>query len=124
MKTIYHIKVLLFIICFAGISAVSYGQCQMQFDYSIEKSVKKESDGKVFLILKEGSPAFEFRLFDLYQDKVVQVKVVNSMRTGEKTLIFQNVPASSYLIHVYRKGCDKPFTIGKLSGIVVDNNGQ
>jgi hypothetical protein len=123
MKIIYTVMVLLFAICLMGISAASYGQCQMQFEYNVEKG-KKDGESKIYLTLKQSSPAFEFRLYDLYEDKVVQVKMLSSMRPGERTVVFQHVPASSYLIHVYKKGCDKPLTIGKLSGIVVDKISQ
>jgi hypothetical protein len=124
MKTNYTYLLFLLLISLLCLSADSFGQCPIKFDYSVEKSVKNTSGGKIYLTLTEGSPAFEFRLFDLYQDKVVQVKSISSMKMGEKTLVFQNLPASSYLIHVYTKNCDKPITLGKLSGIVVDTNGQ
>ncbi len=123
MKTIYTVMALLFAVCLMGTSKASYGQCQMQFEYSVEKG-KKDGESKIYLTLKQGSPAFEFRLYDLYEDKVVDVRTVSSMRIGKSTLVFEHVRASSYLIHVYTKGCTKPFTVGKLSGIVVDKIGQ
>lgn len=121
MKGNFKLKVtiLLLFLCFCLAKPTSaYAQCEFDFDHYIEK-VNNSSLGTIYISLKGDPSSYTFQLYDLVQGKVIEEKVANNLSKGMKTLLFENVPSSTYTIYVRKKNCENHITLGGMGGIVV-----
>src|SRR5687768_6410335 len=103
-------------IMFLAFSFNSAAQC----DSKIEYSHKKRPDSGHALYLHSALPlnAVKVQLYDLYQGKVVEERVISALSSAE-TEAFKNIKPSVYTIYISINGCNKPITLGGINGIKI-----
>ena len=89
-------------------------QCQPQLNYTVEK----KSDGSYSVYLKPESTltSLKIQIYDLLQGKVLEERNISQLEVADQE-IFKNVPPSKYAILITVANCDKPKTLGGISGI-------
>lgn len=118
MKIINRNWALLLILNFLVIFT-SYGQCEMNFKSWVHQ-VEKSDVGDIYISLNEGSSSYTFKLYDVFQGKVIKEKVLNDIKVDENVLLFDNVASSTYIIYVSREGCDIERSIGGMGLEIAD----
>ena len=113
------VSILLLFLCFCMTKSTwANVQCDLEFEHSVEAK-DNSPEGAIYVALKGDPSIYTFKLYDLYQGKVIEEKVLSNLSKGSKTLLFDNVPASTYTIYVSRNGCDNHITLGGSLGIIV-----
>lgn len=94
-------------------------QCKIEFEFRSEVSENEGNTGKIFLTKKAGGEEVTFRLYDLFNGKkgFIKTKQIANIRNNEELLVFENVPASTYIIQAEDKSCKR--SLGGMKGIEV-----
>ena len=121
MIQLKYLKGLLIIIGFLSLMPLTdaTAQCKIEFEFRSEVSEKEGNTGKIFLTKKAGGDAMTFRLYDLLNGKneFLRTKKIANIRNNEELLVFENVPASTYIIQAEDKSCKR--SLGGMKGIEV-----
>lgn len=93
--------------------------CGGDFEGVAEAANAGQANGRIYVTLKEGEGSFTFKLYDIYNDRkeFAATKQVSSLRPNEKTLVFDRLPASTYVVQVVGKDCKQ--MLGGLNGFVI-----
>lgn len=119
MSSKYMLTFFLVIGLLFGLNQISFGQCEMKFDYSIENCSPGKKDGKIYITVSGGeSQSYTFKIIDIYSGKYefLKERKVNTV-PGKKALVFDSLEESSYRIQIVSPKCK--ITIGGIEGIVV-----
>ncbi len=108
-------SLILFALIFLAVHATSYGQCDLNIDFSFHQS--DASSFTVSLSSAAGTETVTARLHDLYLGKEVQTKRVSL--SAREQVVFTNVKASLYTIYVRKDGCEEYRSLGQISGIKI-----
>ncbi|MFW5872553.1 MAG: hypothetical protein ACOCVN_01060 [bacterium] len=90
--------------------------CQLEFNYRIEKSDSNRN--KIYLTLMNGNPESEYSLWNLSLNQKINV-IQKKLSPNRETLMFEDVPEGDYVINVKANGCKYHYSIGGLKGIEI-----
>ncbi len=121
MIQLKYLKGLLIIIGFLSLVPLTgaKAQCKIEFEFRSEVSEKGGNTGKIFLTKKAGGAEVTFRLYNLFNGKneFTKIESIKNIKNGEEIMVFESIPASTYIIQVEDKNCKK--TLGGMKGIEV-----
>ena len=121
MIQLKYLKGFLIIIGFLSLMPLTdaKAQCKIEFEFRSEVSENEGNTGKIFLTKKAGGDAMTFRLYDLLDGKneFLRTKKIANIRNNEELLVFENLPASTYIIQAEDKSCKR--SLGGMKGIEV-----
>ncbi|MDQ3393670.1 MAG: hypothetical protein M3512_06105 [Bacteroidota bacterium] len=120
MKIILRIQLLVLLLFFSTVFKI-YGQCELKFDSWVDQ-VEKSEVGDIYISLKGDPGTYTFRLYNLKQNKFIKEQVLNHLKVNEKVLLFENIPASPYIIYVKRDGCEDETALGGMVGLIIKRN--
>jgi len=89
---------------------------QCNWDISFETEIEGRNEGKIFLLSSDLEGYIQIKLYDMQKagNKFHQTKRIFINR-GTRTLVFNNLESSSYLIQIEKDGCKVNY--GGINGI-------
>jgi hypothetical protein len=119
MKTNYTFILFLLLISLLCLSAESFGQCELKYNYTIKNATTATADGEVTVAFEKGISTPNCLLFTYIEN--TPTLLTDTQKRIEATtnkVVFYGLAPGRYLVRVNQKGC-KAIIIGQDEKITV-----